>query len=404
MVAPTNYKRPTAAVTPKMLDNAKETLAQLGLLSSLQRRHATMDDIPIQEALFVNRPTGSDLFDDLKSQLPTKAPENALQISIEDFFKHLMGSSKLEVFFQSTLVPHLVSLTEAEDSSSPCLFAWDNDVAWVYQGGAADSIKERVKAAGGNVDGDVRISLSWYNFDDLDLHVQEPGAGDHIYHGHKRSMKTGGFLDVDMNAGSGQTREPVENIAYKDKGRMVPGRYEIRVKQYRTRETRDVGFDIEVEVCGQLFHVHSDRSPREDAYFVVATLVVDRQGNISIEEQLPVRASKVVPSTNHAGLGTNLWHPVSMLVLSPNYWNGRSVGNKHYLFLIDAMKVDTPIRGFFNEFLKPELNEHRKVFELLGNKTSIKPSPVQVGGFGFSSTQHEEVFVRIDGRVFSLKF
>lgn len=51
----------------------------------------------------------------------------------------------------------------------------DNNFSWAYTGGITDSIKERVKQAGGNVDGELRISLSWFNFDDLDLHVIEPG-------------------------------------------------------------------------------------------------------------------------------------------------------------------------------------------------------------------------------------
>lgn len=43
-------------------------------------------------------------------------------------------------------------------------------------GSVADSFKEKVKAAGGNVDGFMRCSLHWFNYDDLDLHVTEPGG------------------------------------------------------------------------------------------------------------------------------------------------------------------------------------------------------------------------------------
>lgn len=34
----------------------------------------------------------------------------------------------------------------------------------------ADSIREKVKAAGGSVEGQVRVSLSWETNADLDLH------------------------------------------------------------------------------------------------------------------------------------------------------------------------------------------------------------------------------------------
>ena len=51
---------------------------------------------------------------------------------------------------------------------------------------AHDSIKARVKARGGAVDGDFRASLSWHNSDDLDLHLREPN-GFEIYYGATQS-------------------------------------------------------------------------------------------------------------------------------------------------------------------------------------------------------------------------
>jgi hypothetical protein len=78
----------------------------------------------------------------------------------------------------------------------------------------------------------LRVSLSWFNYDDLDLHVYEPaGRGvssfsDHINFGNKRGW-TGGVLDVDMNAGHGHTRDAVENVVWmKSSGRRLPGRGE----------------------------------------------------------------------------------------------------------------------------------------------------------------------------------
>ena len=37
-----------------------------------------------------------------------------------------------------------------------------------------DGVTQRVEAAGGNVHAELRVSLSWYNFDDLDLHAVTP--------------------------------------------------------------------------------------------------------------------------------------------------------------------------------------------------------------------------------------
>ena len=51
-VAPTNYKRTTAIVTPKMVEHAKETVTQLGYGGSVYRRLAIDTDIPVTERLF----------------------------------------------------------------------------------------------------------------------------------------------------------------------------------------------------------------------------------------------------------------------------------------------------------------------------------------------------------------
>lgn len=113
------------------------------------------------------------------------------------------------------------------------MFKWNNNFAWVYNGSVADSFKEKVKAAGGNVDGFMRCSLHWFNYDDL--HVTEPG-GREIYYGSKTGY-TGGTLDVDMNAGSGKTRDAVENIIWTDPSRLRPGDYVVRVHNFYKRES-----------------------------------------------------------------------------------------------------------------------------------------------------------------------
>ena len=41
-------------------------------------------------------------------------------------------------------------------------------------------------------------------------------------------------------------------------------------------------------------------------------------------------------------------------------------------------------RGFFNEFLKPELTEHRKVIEMVGSKMLTIESDHQLSGLGRS--------------------
>ena len=58
---------------------------------------------------------------------------------------------------------------------------------------------------------------------------------------------------------------------------------------------------------------------------------------------------------------------------------------------------DGKARGFFNEFLTAELDQHRKVFEIVGSKMKAEDSPNQMSGLGFSSTQRNSVMCRVKG-------
>jgi hypothetical protein len=145
----------------------------------------------------------------------------AEEVTLDDFMARVIPEATgMEVLFTNEHIGNLMALTAPVHPEPKQLFRWSNDFAWSYGGNVADSIKERVKKAGGRVEGaTLRISLSWTNYDDLDLHVLEPpGRGgaalrDHIFFGNKRGW-TGGVLDVDMNAGHGTSREPVENVVW----------------------------------------------------------------------------------------------------------------------------------------------------------------------------------------------
>jgi hypothetical protein len=78
--------------------------------------------------------------------------------------------------------------------------------------------------------GDIQISLSWRNYNDLDLHCVDP-AGEEIFYAHRRSERTGGELDVDQNAHIPYNMSPVENI-YWPPGGAPPGLYRIFVVHY----------------------------------------------------------------------------------------------------------------------------------------------------------------------------
>ena len=110
----------------------------------------------------------------------------------------------------------------------------------------AVEIEERVREAGG-IKGKIEIGLLWHDFNDLDLHVIEPG-GDKIFYGHKFSRRSAGALDVDRNAGCGSlTNQPVEHIVWSST-ELPRGEYKILVHFYKRCHSRKPSSDYTVQL------------------------------------------------------------------------------------------------------------------------------------------------------------
>ncbi len=399
MVAPANYKRPSALISKGMIEQAKAKLVELGLNSALERRYATLEDITINNILFADRAAreviNGDVFDDLVAATTSKPKDldKIQEVTIERFLAEILPRAQsLELLLENRHASRFVSLIAPVDPTAGALFKWDNNFSWSYVGELADSIRERVKKAGGNVTGDLCCRLSWSNYDDLDLHMHEPD-GEHIYYGHRRSDSTGGRLDVDMNASSGQTREPVENIFYGDRHKMREGTYTLSVHQYTRRESTDIGFEVEIDYLGTLHHFAYTKPMRKGETVNVAKINYSHRAGATLLESLP-RASA---SRELWGLPSESFHRVTTVMLSPNYWDSQGVGNRHYFFMLEGCKNDSSARGFFNEFLKSELDPHRKVFEVVGSKMKVPDADNQLSGIGFSSTQKNTLVCRVKG-------
>lgn len=407
-VAPTNYKRTSAVITPAMVKKAMQTIEELGLEPALERRFATIRDISVNDVLWVDgsvKPAMKGGIGDVLMQAATnptstkKDEERAEDIGLDTFVQRVLPeTTSMEVFLKGEHLGNLMSLTAPVHPEPKQLFRWSNDFAWSYAGNVADSIAERVKKAGGKVDGAaLRVSLSWFNYDDLDLHVHEPqgrgvgGLHDHIYFRNKRGW-TGGTLDVDMNAGGGTTREAVENVVWMDK--VPSGAYKVVVNNFAKRESSDVGFVIEVECGGKLSHFSYNKAVRDKQDVHVVTLHM-KEGRVeSVEMGDPAITASNVSQTKW-GLTTEQYVKVDAVTLSPNYWGDNAVGNKHTFFVLHGAKNDEPTRGIYNEFLHPRLEAHRKVFEVIGDKTKCQPTDGQLSGLGFSSTKKTDVLVRV---------
>lgn len=403
VVAPANYKRSTSLITPKMIEAAEETIRELGLTDALARRHATASDVSVSDVLFVNRDTKGSVFDELTADVVVKPSAYARveEMPIDQFIKEILPSSdKVEVLVENSHKGKFASLIAPANPEAPGLFKWSNNMSWTYSNNLTDSIAEKVKNAGGNVNGILRVSLEWFNYDDLDLHVIEPD-GNRIHYARKASPY--GALDVDMNAGTGKTREAVENIIFTNP-KLLEGKYQVLVHNFSKRENIDVGFNIEIECMGEIINLSHDRAVPSNAFQKVITFNFDRKLGITDRN---IDIADVAVSKDVFGVSTNKFQKVKMICNSPNYFEGNAIGNPHVFFILEGAKVDVPVNGFFNEYLRQDLNEHRKVFEVLGNKLKVNPTDDQLSGLGFSLTQRDSIVCKVSGktnRVIKVKF
>lgn len=414
IVAPINYKRVKAIYTKRMLESAKHTISELGYMNSLRRRFATMDDITVNNILFSNRDAakriGGDIFDQMMNEtsIDPKRFSRVEEVGIEKFIADILPNAKeVEVLLENRHTPNMVSLIAPSDKDAKTMFKWDNGFSWAYAGNITDSdIRERVKNAGGNVEGDLRFSIQWndtdaYSRNDVDAHCIEPN-GEHIYFGHKYSRYTCGNLDVDIQLPA-RGKPAVENIAYTTRDEMRVGEYEFIVHQYANRGGKD-GFRAEIEFDGQIYRYDYNKELRQGERVTVAKVTLNRDGSFSIKECM----KSTTASRDIWGLKSNNFVPVSVVMYSPNYWNEQQgIGHRHYFFMLkDCVNPEQP-NSFYNEFLKHELDQHKRVMEALGSKLAVVDADDQLSGLGFSATKRNDVIVKVKGateRVFRVKF
>lgn len=407
MVAPSNYKRPTALITKAMIQKAQDTVEELGIGDSLQRRYAVTEDVTINNVIYADRTVKAamNVFDELMSETPDKVNLDKIEeVDVKTFMETILPKAEsLEVMLENKHTNNLMSLLSPSHPDAPPILKWGNNFSWSYNGDITDSMKERVKAAGGKVDGVLRYSIQWNdqgdNSIDFDAHCIEPNKN-RIYFSSPNSRVSGGTLDVDItNPGK---KVAVENITWNNLSKMLEGEYEFKLHNYSSR-TSKAGFTAEIEYDGVIHSYVYDKPLKGNETVLVALADFTRADGLKIKKGL----SSTHASKEAWGIPTQKFHKVNMVMNSPNHWDGNETGNKHLFFILDGCKNEEGTRGFYNEFLKDELHTHRKVFEVLGSKMRVEPSDNQLSGLGFSSTQRNTLVVKVTGtfaRTIKVKF
>lgn len=426
IMAPTNYKRPTAIISKKMVEEAEKKITELGLTDSLARRFATANDLTVNNILWKagNVKTKSDtslaasLFNELKEDVVVNPKQFSKleSVSIADFIEKIVPkANSIELLLENKHEGNLCSLIAPENLDAPSMFKWDNGFGWSYNKGLADSMKEKVKELGGRVDGVLRFTHSWnHNGDNqslMDLHVFFPScnykrrtqdleihdnypSGRRVGWNRREDIYSKAKQDVDFVNAPGKA-VPLENIYFPSLQGMEEGTYPMLIHNWSAREPNRSGGRAEIEFGGELYQYDYPQPLKRKQWLHLANVTL-KNGQFSIEHILEPGTSSVT-SKQLWNINTNKFHKVNMLMYSPNYWDGQTgIGNQHYLFMLDNCKADEA-RGFFNEFLKQELLPERKVFEALANKMKVVSSDNQLSGVGFSSTQKAEFIVKVTG-------
>ena len=400
---PSNYMRSQSAPTQGAILEAERMVEKLGIANSLERRFATIDEIPEFmwripkfEKTVESKSTG--IFGNItpKEKLNTNAPVQDMNLPLsvmtwEKFKRTILPTAKsIEAKVENP--NRLMALVTAKDSTAENILQWDNTFSWYYHGGIDAEIKKRVEEAGGQYENnDIRCSLLWNSYTDLDLHCMTPDR-EHIHFGNKRTST--GYLDVDMNV-KPTTNTPVENIRF-FKGRAQAGIYEFLVHNYSDRAQGNNPYKVELEIEGRIYIMEGVSTGTGYKKLVFKFEYIPGREPRMITQGASESSSRAVEDWN-VNLG---FQKVNGITVSPNLWGDNEVSHSgtHVFFLLDGCKdlSEGKGRGFFNEMLKPELRPMRKTLEAYMADAPIDDvEDASASGLGFSKDSEWNVTLRV---------
>lgn len=170
------------------------------------------------------------------------------------------------------------------------------------------------------------------------------------------------------------------------------GSFNLRVNNYNSRGKAVDGFDVEIEILGETYSFNYPKKLRQSETVDVAT-ITKRGDTFTVSSSLAEASS----SKDVWSLKTQNFVEVGSIMLSPNHWDGHDIGNRHWFFMLNGCRNEGTARGLYNEFLRSDLDKHRKVMEMVGSKMHTENSDQQLSGLGFSSTKRDSLVCRITG-------
>jgi hypothetical protein len=243
----------------------------------------------------------------------------------------------------------------------------------------------------------------------MDLHVFMPGCkvpstgggpnvvGRRVGWNRRTDNKSGGTQDVDYTDQAKPGYIPVENITFPSISEMPEGVYTCKIHNWSFRNTGGRG-KAEIELNGTVYQYEYPATKNHE--WITIAEVTLKDGIFTIDHKLKEANSQ----RTEWDIPTLQYQKVSTIMLSPNFWDNQTLGNKHYFFMLEGCINPSPVRGFYNEFLSNALTQHRKTFEMLSSLMKCEPSEQQLSGLGFSSTLRNNVHLRVDGRPYNITF
>ncbi|BCO16235.1 hypothetical protein_gp182 [Bacillus phage vB_BceM_WH1] len=400
---PSTFMRAQAAPSANALREAERTwqkLEEAGMVSkdSLKRKYAKIEQVPEMtwepKLKVAPKPveTGS-VFGHItpREKKVTAVKDNTLASKIMTWDKFqrtiLPTADKIEALIDNP--DRFMALITSAVEGAPNMLQWDNEFSWYYHAGVDAEIKKRVEGAGGRYENNaLRVSLSWENYTDLDIHGTTPGK-EHICYSNKRS-NCGGQLDVDANGGRPTTRTPVENIRWARDPKN--GRYRFFVHNYCERDNGKTPFKVELEVKGKTWTYHGVSGSTGWQVDVFEFDYLDG-------EVTHIRHAAITSDESWTA-DINSFVEVKGITSSPNLWGKNPVphAGNHTFFLLEGVTDESEGRGrgFFNEHLKSEFREIRKVLEAYANSAAIEGAKEATAcGLGFSKDTEWNVTLKV---------